>query len=373
MSANPDPNDPASFNHRFVLTRPSGHRYHLIDQPPLHWRGDISEAPTVLMCHGFPDLWYGYRYQIHAFAARGWRVIVPSMLGYGDTSKPSDPAVYSYRSVAYDLDQILVECGVPGKVVVVGHDWGGMAAWRFVDYFPHRAICIACVCTPYQPPARPSTPLIKDEDFVRKYAPQFGYQLYFAAPEAEEELNEVLDLFLQPMHSPNFRRSKGQPEEGKMINWVKEGRLKSSIQKQIAARRDGKLPHPPPEQELDYYLSQYRIGGIGPALNWYKTRNINVQEEKEANLPIHFPAHVPALHLPASLDGALPPSMGLAPGVLRAFPAGNLEVKILEGGDHWCLQDEGTRDKVTQTLGDWIERVLSGKWKPTDGTTTSKL
>lgn len=28
-------------------------------------------------------------------------------------------------------------------------------------------------------------------------------------------------------------------------------------------------------------------------------------------------------------------------------------------------QDERVRDKVTNTLADWIEMVLAGKWKPT--------
>lgn len=91
------------------------------------------------------------------------------------------------------------------------------------------------------------------------------------------------------------------------------------------------------DQELDYYLSQYRIGGIGPALSWYKTRTINTLDEKAARLP-PFPSHIPALHIPAENDAALPPSMGLLPSVLKCFPAGNLEVKVLAKGDHWCLQ-----------------------------------
>lgn len=59
-----DPSDPTSFNHRFVFARPSGHRYHLIDQPPAHWKGPIHEAPTLLLCHGFPDLWVSHSEQV---------------------------------------------------------------------------------------------------------------------------------------------------------------------------------------------------------------------------------------------------------------------------------------------------------------------
>lgn len=61
-AAEMDPTDPTAFNHRFVKVA-SGHRYHLIDQAPLHHRGPISEAPTLLLAHGFPDSWYGWRYR----------------------------------------------------------------------------------------------------------------------------------------------------------------------------------------------------------------------------------------------------------------------------------------------------------------------
>lgn len=60
--ASVDPSDPASFNHRFVIAG-KGHRYHVVDQPPVNWVGNLEDAPTLLLCHGFPDLWYGYRYR----------------------------------------------------------------------------------------------------------------------------------------------------------------------------------------------------------------------------------------------------------------------------------------------------------------------
>lgn len=184
----PNPLDASTYNHRFVTVH-SGNRYHLVDQPPTHWRGSVEEAPTILMCHGFPDLWYGWRYresrrrsigrswtgwdahhlllaEIAAFAARGFRVLCPSQLGYGGSSQPGAVEAYSYKSVAYDMNGLLDAVGA-GKVIVFGHDWcaalfrlcsrgrtlrrsrrGGMVAWRFADYFPHRVICIArCACS----------------------------------------------------------------------------------------------------------------------------------------------------------------------------------------------------------------------------------
>ena len=209
------------------------------------------------------------------------------MLGYGESSKPAAASHYTYKNIAYDLNSLLDACSVPGKVVMVGHDWGGAAAWRFVrfflaqsfspgawrivagaielrvltrvpssqvDYFPHRVLAVAGICTPYQGPATGKTPIIPDTDFIRTYAPQFGYQLYFSGTQAADELNEVLDLFLQPMHSPKYRRQKMQPEDGKMANWVKEGRLQASIRRQIEARRAGTLPPTPAEPVSSFSL-----------------------------------------------------------------------------------------------------------------------
>lgn len=123
-----------------------------------------------------------------------------------------------------------------------------------------------------------------------------------------------------------------------MATWVKEGKLEASLKKQIEERRAGNLPHTPPERELDVVLDLYARSGLRGPLNWYRTRRINFDDEQAANLPAEFPAHIPALQLPAESDPALPPSMCTAPAVLKCFPAGNLEIKMLKGADHWCLQ-----------------------------------
>lgn len=109
------------------------------------------------------------------------------------------------------------------------------------------------VCTPYQAPANASTPAIPDEELIRKYLPNFGYQLYFKQPRATTELEEVIEHFLQPMHSPAFRRRKAadKPEGSAMSSWVAEGKLEASVKRQIEAKRSGKLASPPPERVSD--------------------------------------------------------------------------------------------------------------------------
>ena len=70
--------------------------------------GDSRErTPTLLCIHGFPDLWYGWRYQIGPWVSRGYRVIAPDMLGYGGSSKPQDAVEYTTKRLCADLAALL--------------------------------------------------------------------------------------------------------------------------------------------------------------------------------------------------------------------------------------------------------------------------
>ncbi|BGP36432.1 hypothetical protein JCM10450v2_000331 [Rhodotorula kratochvilovae] len=358
----PDPLDASSFNHRFV-TVPSGHRYHLIDEHPAHWRGPVEQAPTILMAHGFPDLWYGWRYQIAAFAARGYRVICPSQLGYGGTTQSDRIEDYSYKSVAYDMNGLLDAVGA-GKVIVFGHDWGGMVAWRFADYFPHRVLCLASVCTPYLPASQPGQPLFTEEELVRNKLPNFGYQLFFKTEAASRKLDEALEQFITVGFSAPVRAK--LREAGREIPQmeVEEGALEKRVDQMIETKRKGEAPPLPTDPEYLYYLSTFRKYGMHHPLNWYRNRRVCALDERASRLPPTFPADIPALLLPAELDSALPPSMADPKKMRRMFPGGNLRVEVLKGADHWVLQDAPFRDAVTEKLAAFVEEVLAGKWQP---------
>ena len=52
-----DPSAPESFKHNSV-TLNTGRKYHYVDQLPENY--DPNNNITLLLVHGFPDLWYGY-------------------------------------------------------------------------------------------------------------------------------------------------------------------------------------------------------------------------------------------------------------------------------------------------------------------------
>jgi len=70
-------------------------------------------APAVLLLHGFPDLWYGWRHQMAALAARGYRAVAPDLRGYGDSDTPPDASAYTTFHAVGDLVALIADLGQP--------------------------------------------------------------------------------------------------------------------------------------------------------------------------------------------------------------------------------------------------------------------
>jgi pimeloyl-ACP methyl ester carboxylesterase len=89
---------------------------------------DAGDRPLVVLLHGFPEFWYGWRLQIAPLAEAGYRVVAPDLRGYNLSSKPDGIAPYGADKLAADVLGLIQERGAE-SALVVGHDWGGTAAW----------------------------------------------------------------------------------------------------------------------------------------------------------------------------------------------------------------------------------------------------
>jgi epoxide hydrolase 4 len=98
--------------------------------------GPKSGIP-VLLLHGFPEFWYGWRKQIPALAGAGFRVIVPDQRGYNLSDKPKGIKSYLVDELVKDIIG-LIDSLAYEKVNLVGHDWGAMVAWNFAYQHPDR-------------------------------------------------------------------------------------------------------------------------------------------------------------------------------------------------------------------------------------------
>jgi alpha/beta hydrolase fold len=89
---------------------------------------EAGDGPLILLLHGFPEFWYGWRQQIQPLAAAGFHVVAPDMRGYNLSSKPDGVAAYDTDKLAADIRGLISERGAE-SAHLVGHDWGGTAAW----------------------------------------------------------------------------------------------------------------------------------------------------------------------------------------------------------------------------------------------------
>lgn len=109
-----------------------------------------GQGPIILFLHGFPELWYSWRHQIHALASLGFRAVAPDLRGYGDTDAPADATSYTSLHVVGDIIGLLDAIGAD-RVFVVGHDWGALMAWSLCMYRPDRVRALVNMSVPFSP------------------------------------------------------------------------------------------------------------------------------------------------------------------------------------------------------------------------------
>jgi pimeloyl-ACP methyl ester carboxylesterase len=100
----------------------------------LHY-AEAGNGPLIVLLHGFPEFWYGWRQQIKQLAAAGFRVVAPDMRGYNLSSRPVGVAAYDTDRLAADIRGLIQERGAQ-SALLVGHDWGGTVAWATAMNYP---------------------------------------------------------------------------------------------------------------------------------------------------------------------------------------------------------------------------------------------
>jgi epoxide hydrolase 4 len=109
--------------------------------------GPPAGSPVILL-HGFPEFWYGWRHQIDALAEAGYRVIVPDQRGYHLSDRPRGVAAYDLDELAQDIIGLADTLGL-ARFAVVGHDWGGTVAWWIASRAPERLSRFAVLAAPH--------------------------------------------------------------------------------------------------------------------------------------------------------------------------------------------------------------------------------
>lgn len=273
----------------------------------VHWVS-AGEGPLVLLCHGFPEIWWSWRHQLGPIADAGFRAVAIDLPGYGRSDKPD---------VRYDVEWVnaciagLIPALGHGRAVLAGHDWGGLLVWPFARRYPQRTAGVIGVNTPDLP--RPPVPLTQ---LLRQAFPDRPpYILQFQEPGVAEWVfswGRGADDFVEVM----FRGP-------------------ATVRREVFT-----------DDVLAVYADAFRpAGALTPPIGYY--RALDADWEITADLADR-PVDVPSLMISAEGDPVLTPAM--AEGMEARVP--DLERVLIRDCGHWTQQEqpEATSDAIVGYL-----------------------
>lgn len=92
---------------------------------------DKGEGDVILLVHGVPSSSWLYRRMIDPLVSKGFRVIAPDMLGFGNSDSPEGYDIYSNSNQGQRLLELMESLGIQEWTQIV-HDAGGAWTWEMM-------------------------------------------------------------------------------------------------------------------------------------------------------------------------------------------------------------------------------------------------
>lgn len=145
-----------------------------------------AEGRLILCLHGFPDSAYSWRYLGPRLAEAGYRVVAPFMRGYAPTEIPADDD-YHVGALVSDVLELHDALGAPDDAVLVGHDWGALAANTLAAYpdSPFRTV-VSMAVPPIPAISRSRFGLLRTVQMSLIQLRMSWYIMYFQLPGVPE-------------------------------------------------------------------------------------------------------------------------------------------------------------------------------------------
>ncbi len=281
-----------AYDHQMIET--NGVTLHVVQAGP-------PDGPLVILLHGFPEFWYGWRHQIDALADRGFRVWAPDQRGYHLSDKPAGTAAYNLDLLAADIIGLIDAAGQE-QVFLAGHDWGANVAWWTAIKYPQRLKKLAILNVPH--------PEVFMEHVRRpKQLLKSWYVFFFQIPRLPEMLMSLGN------YNALRRAMRGSGQPGTFS-----------------------------DDNMTHYLRAWsQPGAVTGMLNWYRAI-MRVRPGPVEDTQVH----VPTLMLWGAQDVALTVEMA-RPSIERCDEG---QLVVFEDATHWVQHDKAA--EVSQMLGDFF-------------------
>jgi pimeloyl-ACP methyl ester carboxylesterase len=271
-----------------------------------------GEGEPIVFLHGFPESHRTWRHQLQNLAA-DFRVVAPDQRGFGGSDKPEEVAAYKTDRIVEDLVALADALDI-GRFTLVGHDWGGAAAWLAALRHPERVKRLVIVNAPH--------PLIFQRSLI------------------EDEAQRAASQYIRAFRNPGI-------ETG-----IEAMGLETFFEKSFGAHADLRKIAP---AERDIYLADWaKPGALTAMLNWYRASEIVVPEPGEkAHLPLWTHLPFPHLHMPVLLIWGLKDA-ALLPVQLEGLDAlvDDLRIVIEPDAGHFIPWERP--DVVSEAIRDFI-------------------
>ena len=271
------------------------------------------EGPLALCLHGFPDHAPTWTSLLGDLAAAGFHAVAPWMRGYAPTAVPGD-GLYQPGALALDV-LALADALATGErpAMLVGHDWGAIAAYPAVVHRPERFQRLVVMSVPHR--AALAARLFTSPAQLKRSWYIFFFQLPLAGMAVAANDFALIDRLWRDW-SPGFEAPPGYLRE---------------IKDTLAAP-----------------------GGLDAAIGYYRhlmnplhhdARLADVEAAGSGWVP------VPSLYLHGTDDGCIGPELVVADELKPLFPAG-VDIEILDGVGHFLhLEDP---DKVNRRIVEFL-------------------
>lgn len=285
--------------------------------------GKENAGNPIILCHGFPELAFSWRFQISALVEAGYHVIAPNQRGYGNSSRPIEIEAYDIINLTNDLVGLLEHFSYE-SAVFIGHDWGANVIWNLALLHPQRVDKVINLALPYQ--ERGEKPWIELMEEV------FGEEFYFVHFNrqpgiADKILEHNTAKFLNNLFRKNIPVMPPDP-----------GMLMINLAQNDNPIGDALMS----KEELDVYIKAFEKSGFTGSINWYRNLNRNWHLMSSIKPKIN--------HQTLMIYGGLD-SIPKSPNLEEFAP--NLDVISLDTGH--CIQQERP-EETNIAIIEWLKR-----------------
>jgi len=257
--------------------------------------GDKNGRP-ILLLHGYPDAWFGWRKVMKELMNQGFRVIAPDQRGFNLSDKPKGKLAYHSENIVQDALDLMSYFGYE-KFSLAGHDFGGYIAWQITLNHSKRLDKLM-IFNCFHPKVIQNIPKLNWRQWLKSW-----YLLFFKLPKLSE-------LFIR---FNNFYF------------------LRNNISQHLSE-----------EEKQEYIASWQQPFFTESTINWYRAPIYRIKN--------------PIIDLPVLIVwGEKDAFLGLE-GARRSMDyCKNGELKIIKNASHWILQENN--DVVIEMMTDFLNEI----------------